>query len=99
MGGCCTKAFLTFGELARFTGFLQTIFTAFFHSRVTGHKTGFFKRWAQFGVCLNQSTGNAMTYSAGLTGAAAAHNSGGNIIFIKSGGKLQRLSNCLLYTS
>ena len=62
---------LALGELGSATCGLQTVLLSFLHSGVAGHETGSLQRSAVLGVQQNQSTGDAVTDSAGLAGNAA----------------------------
>ena len=63
---------LTFGELGRFTRFLQAVFLSFLHSRVAGQETCLFKNGTEIGIGFLQCTCKTHANGTGLTGVATA---------------------------
>ena len=59
---------LSLAELRSATSCFETVFLSFFHSGVTGQEAGLLEDGAQLGIVLEQSPGQAMTESAGLSG-------------------------------
>ena len=55
-------------ELRSPTGGLEAVLLSFFHSGVTGQEAGLLEDGAQLGIVLEQSAGQTMTESAGLSG-------------------------------
>ena len=55
-------------ELRCATSGFEAVFLSFFHSGVTGQEAGLLEDGAQLGIVLEQSPGQAMTESAGLSG-------------------------------
>ena len=56
------------GELRCATGGFETVLLSFLHSGVTGQEAGLLEDGAQLGIVLEQSAGQTMTESAGLSG-------------------------------
>ena len=59
-------------ELGSATCGLQTVLLSFLHSGVAGHEASSLQSGAVLGIQSDQSTGDAVTDSAGLAGNAAA---------------------------
>ena len=59
---------LSLAELGCAACAFETVFLSFFHSGVTGQEAGLLEDGAQLGIVLEQSAGQTMTESAGLSG-------------------------------
>ena len=84
---------LTFGELACFSCFLETVFLTFFHSWITGKQTCTLQYFSVVCIYIQQCSGNAVTNSSGLTCTAAALDVGNYVISGGGSCQFQRLFN------
>ena len=73
------RKILALGELRCATGGFEAVLLALLHTRIAREETGFLQDGAVLGVDQQQSAGNAMAQSAGLTGNAAAFNGGNDV--------------------
>jgi len=85
--------FLALGELGSTTGGLQTVFLALLHTRIAGEETGLLEDGTVVGVDEQQSAGNAMAQSAGLTGHTAALDGGDDINLTEGLGRGEGLTD------
>ena len=75
---------LTLGELGSLTGFLETVLTALFLTRITRNETSLLQSRTEFSVKLHECTRNAMTDRASLARCTATRYVCDYIIFINS---------------
>ena len=84
---------LSLGELGCATCSLQAVLLSFLHSGVAGQETSSLQSSAVLGVQAQQSAGDAVTDSAGLTGNAAASDGDNNVNLANQIGSNQGLTN------
>ena len=85
---------LSLGELRRATSGLEAVLLSFLHSRVTGEETGLLQRSAEvLGIVLEQSSGDTVADSTGLTGNTAACNAANDVELLFGTGENERLTN------
>ena len=90
----CRKSWiLALGELGSATCGLQTVLLSLLHSGITGHEASSLQGSAVLGIQGDQSAGNAVTDSAGLTGNAAACDGDNDINLANQVGGDQGLTN------
>ena len=81
------------GELGRATGGLQTVLLALLHTRIAGEETGLLEDGTVVGIDEQQSAGNAVAQSAGLTGHTAALDGGDDIDLTEGLGRGEGLTD------
>jgi hypothetical protein len=84
---------LSFRELKPLASAFLTILFALFGARVACQQSGFLEFLAKFAVKLKQSTGDAVTHSASLSGRSPARNVHQHIELAECVGQLQRLAD------
>ena len=87
------RKILALGELRCATSGLQTVLLALLHTRIAREETGLLQDGAVLGVDQQQSAGNAVAQSAGLTGNAAAFNGGNDVDLAELLGSGERLTD------
>ena len=80
-------------ELRCATSGFEAVLLALLHTRIAGQETGLLQDGAVLGVDQQQSAGNAVAQSAGLTGNAAAFNGGNDIDLAELLGSGERLTD------
>ena len=85
--------FLTLAELRRTTGGFEAVLLALLHARIAREETGLLEDGAIVGAREQERAGDAVTQSAGLTGHAAALDSGIDVNFSHGVGGDQGLTN------
>ena len=85
---------LALAELRSATSGFETVLLSFLHSRVTGEETGLLQRSAEvLGIVLEQSSGDTVADSTGLTGNTAACNAANDVELLFGTGENERLTN------
>ena len=84
---------LSLGELWSTSCGFETVLLSFLHSGVAGHEAGGLQRSAVLRVQGDQSAGNAVADSTGLTGYAAAGDGDDNVNLAQQIGGDQRLTD------